>query len=80
MPEYLQRFGNQLRYLNAMHYQTNNCDGSRIPQEQFPTYLTHASAKNFVQPYIEPIRIAQAAGKPFVMLETNTASCGVRTA
>ena len=29
-----------------------------------------------VAPYINSSQLAQAAGKPFIMFETNTASCG----
>ncbi|KAG8964225.1 hypothetical protein FRC03_002055, partial [Tulasnella sp. 419] len=71
---YFDRFAPQLKYLNAMHYPDNNCDGSRVPQEEYPKYLTHQSATEFVQPYIAVAARAVAVGKPFVLLETNTAS------
>ncbi|KIO19619.1 glycoside hydrolase family 79 protein, partial [Tulasnella calospora MUT 4182] len=45
------------------------------PQDAFLTYQTHSSAQNFWNPYINASQIINAAGKDFIMLETNTASC-----
>jgi hypothetical protein len=42
----------------------------------FPTFLNHTSGINLVAPYLNSLNLAQAAGKPMVMFETNTASCG----
>lgn len=42
----------------------------------FPTYLTHQSGQNIVSTYLNSTSYAQTVGKPFVMFETNTASCG----
>ena len=39
-------------------------------------YLTHATGVNLVQQYRNAAQIAQQVGKPFMMFETNTASCG----
>jgi hypothetical protein len=39
-------------------------------------YLAHSSATGLVGPYLNSTGIAQAAGKEFLMFETNTASCG----
>jgi len=41
-----------------------------------PTYLTHATGVNLVQQYLNAALVAQQVGKPFMMFETNTASCG----
>jgi hypothetical protein len=46
------------------------------PQDEFPAYLNHTAGKAIVALYLNSTNIAQAAGKPFIMLETNTASCG----
>ena len=46
------------------------------PLELFPTYLTHQSGLNLVQRYLNSTMLAQSWGKPFLMFETNTASCG----
>ncbi|KAG8899841.1 hypothetical protein FRC00_000841, partial [Tulasnella sp. 408] len=47
------------------------------PQEAFLTYQTHASVQNFWNSYINACNTINAAGKEFIILETNTASCGV---
>lgn len=46
------------------------------PQTKFAQYLTHASGQGIVAPYRNSSVVAQNAGKPFYMFETNTASCG----
>jgi hypothetical protein len=45
----------------------------------FPDYLSHTSGQSIVQPYLNSTNIARAAGKPFMMFETNTvsAACGL---
>lgn len=66
-------------------YPDNNCAvafpnsgfGDPIdPQTIFSSYLNHTSGQSIVQPYLNSTSIAQQIGKPFLMLETNTASCG----
>lgn len=46
------------------------------PQDEFPFYLNHTAGKALIAPYLNSSNIAQAAGKPLYMFETNTASCG----
>lgn len=47
------------------------------PQALLPLYLTHKErVKELVAPYANSSNIATAAGKPLIMFETNTASCG----
>ena len=41
-----------------------------------PQYLTHNAGLSFVQPYLNSTALAQEWGKPFLLFETNTASCG----
>jgi len=48
----------------------------RQPQDMLPTYLTHNAAANLVQQFTGASLTAQQVGKPFMMFETNTASCG----
>lgn len=48
----------------------------RYPQVEFPNYLNHSAGKSIIAPYLNSSQIAQDAGKPFLMFETNTASCG----
>lgn len=47
-----------------------------VPQEALGHYTTHRAAVDLVAPYHNSGRLAAAAGKPFIMFETNTASCG----
>jgi hypothetical protein len=42
----------------------------------FPTFLTHQAGKNIVAEFPGAPAYAQSVGKPFIMSETNTASCG----
>lgn len=66
-------------------YPDNNCaaihPGDRFgaptdPQSVFANYLNHTSGVHLVSPYLNSTAIAQSVGKPFIMFETNTASCG----
>jgi len=63
-------------------YPTDNCYAQfgfgtpQDPQELFPDYLTHASGRTIVEPYLNSTNYAQQKGKPLIMFETNTASCG----
>ncbi|KAF5353171.1 hypothetical protein D9757_012643 [Collybiopsis confluens] len=71
-----------LAYLAVEHYPTDNCFaqfGSGTPrdgQTEFPNYLNHTSGQALVQPYLNSTAYAQSKGKKFLMMETNTASCG----
>ena len=38
--------------------------------------MNHTSGTGIVAPYLNSAGIAQQAGKPFIMFETNSASCG----
>ncbi|KAI6155825.1 glycoside hydrolase family 79 protein [Pisolithus tinctorius] len=75
-------YDNSLGYLAVEHYPTDNCYaqygiGSPVdPQTVFPDYLNHTSATSLVAPYLNASSYAASVGKPFVMMETNTASCG----
>ena len=70
------------RLLNS--YPSDNCaviypdpnNPPKDPLELFPRYLSHESGLNLVAPYLESTARAQQWGKPFMMFETNTASCG----
>jgi hypothetical protein len=80
---FIQQYSGHLFCLSVEHYPNNNCaaqftnDGPIIiPQTIFGNYTTHSAAVNLVQPYLNSALLAQQAGKPFYMFETNTASCG----
>ncbi|KZO91654.1 glycoside hydrolase family 79 protein [Calocera viscosa TUFC12733] len=75
---YLTQFGSGLAQVSVQHYPANNCKLSGVidPEDIFPSYLNHSSAQAFVAPYLAAVPEILAAGKPMVLLETNTASCG----
>ncbi|TDL27068.1 hypothetical protein BD410DRAFT_783229 [Rickenella mellea] len=72
----------ELSMVSVEHYPTDNCFAQfgvgtpRDPQATFPTYLNHTSGQSIVAPYLNTANLAQQAGKPLIMFETNTASCG----
>jgi hypothetical protein len=71
-----------LSALAVEQYPSNNCAaqfglGTPVdPQATFPDFLTHGSGQRIVQPYLASTAYAQTMQKPFIMFETNTASCG----
>ncbi|KAG6331398.1 hypothetical protein ID866_7691 [Astraeus odoratus] len=79
---YVTDFDASLIALAVERYPTDNCyaqygiGSPTDPQEEFPNFLTHKSGQNIVSSYINSTGYAQTMGKPFVMFETNTASCG----
>ncbi|KAF8651054.1 hypothetical protein AX16_004917 [Volvariella volvacea WC 439] len=79
---FLDRFNEHLSIITVERYPNNNCFfqfGLGRPvyaQEVFHTYLTHEGLQGLVAQYIPSSILAQQAGKPFMMFETNTASCG----
>ncbi|TFK33314.1 glycoside hydrolase family 79 protein [Crucibulum laeve] len=79
---FLTTYVDRLYALTVEHYPNNNCFvqfgvGSLVvPQEVFSTYLRHSSGKNLIAPYLNSTMLAQTVNKPFIMFETNSASCG----
>jgi hypothetical protein len=75
-------FNQNLAALSVERYPTDNCYAlfgigtPRNGQEMFPTFLTHQAGKNIVNEFPGAPAYAQSVGKPFIMTETNTASCG----
>ncbi|KAI0920658.1 hypothetical protein AcV5_010341 [Taiwanofungus camphoratus] len=76
-------YANNLAALTVEHYPDDNCAAlyagfgpAKDPQAEFPAYLTHAAGRGIIGPYLNSSSLALAAGKPFVMFETNSASCG----
>ncbi|KAG2361075.1 glycoside hydrolase family 79 protein [Suillus spraguei] len=76
----VQTYSSSLGALAVEHYPTNNCyagiGSSVIPQDVFQNFLNHTSGINIIAPYLNSTSYAQANGMPFIMMETNTASCG----
>ncbi|KIJ62902.1 glycoside hydrolase family 79 protein [Hydnomerulius pinastri MD-312] len=75
-------YTSSLGFLSVEHYPTDNCYaeygiGTPVsPQDIFPTYLTHNASLALVAPYLNASAYSASQGKQFVMMETNTASCG----
>ncbi|KAJ7731915.1 glycoside hydrolase family 79 protein [Mycena maculata] len=68
--------------LSVEHYPTDNCFPEygigvyHDPQVEFSDFLNHTSGVALCEPYLNSTAIAQTVGKPFLMFETNSASCG----
>ncbi|RDB17642.1 Beta-glucuronidase [Hypsizygus marmoreus] len=79
---YINAYSDSLSILTIENYPNNNCAAQyglgtpRDPQTEFPKYLNHDSGLNIIKPFLNSSAIAHAAGKPFIMFETNSASCG----
>ncbi|KII84147.1 glycoside hydrolase family 79 protein [Plicaturopsis crispa FD-325 SS-3] len=79
---FITAYSSSLKYLAVEHYPDDNCGAQfglgavKDPQTEFPNFLNHTAGKSIIAPYLNSSAIAQAAGKPFLMFETNTASCG----
>jgi len=68
-----------LAAVTVQHYPRNNCKIGGIviqPQDVFAEYLNHTNAQYLVSLYTADSALAAQAGKEFVMLEMNSASCG----
>ncbi|KAH8825418.1 hypothetical protein DL96DRAFT_1670520 [Flagelloscypha sp. PMI_526] len=79
------QFNNNIKYLAAEQYPDNNCCALwpsptctvPNPQDIFPAFLSHEDhVKKLVAGFLPSTLYAQSKGKPFLMFETNTASCG----
>ncbi|KAK7044575.1 glycoside hydrolase superfamily [Favolaschia claudopus] len=79
---FIDRYTDNLGALSVEHYPTDNCFpiyGIGVfhdPQTEFSDFLNHTSPVALCAPYLNSTAVAQAAGKPFLMFETNSASCG----
>ncbi|KAJ7227459.1 glycoside hydrolase family 79 protein [Mycena pura] len=80
---FLDKYQHSLNALSAEHYPVSNCakftnstTAPVNPQDVFHTYLNHTAATSIVKTYLNATAIAQQYGLPFLMFETNTASCG----
>ncbi|KAG1807867.1 glycoside hydrolase family 79 protein [Suillus subaureus] len=75
-------FNQNLAALGVERYPTDNCYAQfgigteRTGQEMFPSFLTHQAGISIVNEFPGAPAYAQSVGKPFIMSETNTASCG----
>ncbi|KAJ7453359.1 glycoside hydrolase family 79 protein [Mycena galericulata] len=76
-------YSENLAFMAIEKYPADNCaamfnTGGNIvdPQDVLPSYLSHASHISLLAPFINSTVYAQTKNKPFLMFETNTASCG----
>ncbi|KAJ7054036.1 glycoside hydrolase family 79 protein [Mycena amicta] len=74
-----------LQAVSMSFYPANNCakvfggpnaTGVIDPQQIFPSYLDHTAGQKIAANYLSSTALAQTFNLPFVMMETNTASCG----
>ncbi|KAI0774365.1 glycoside hydrolase family 79 protein [Fomes fomentarius] len=81
---FIDAYGQYLNALTVERYASDNCavvfpdpnNAPKDPLEMFPAYLSHQSGIGVVKQYLNTAMLAQQWGKPFMMFETNTASCG----
>ncbi|KAH9850236.1 hypothetical protein C2E23DRAFT_896579 [Lenzites betulinus] len=81
---FVQQYDEFLSALAVERYPNNNCaDLFPSPNTQpldlllqMAPYLKHSSSVNLLQTYLNSTMLAQTWQKPFLMFETNTASCG----
>ncbi|TEB33970.1 hypothetical protein FA13DRAFT_124465 [Coprinellus micaceus] len=79
---FIDHFRDRLFALTVERYPNNNCFAQfgvgtyQDPQTNFPMFLTHETAVSMNAGYVNSTLIAQQEGIPFIMFETNTASCG----
>jgi hypothetical protein len=79
---FLNSYSTSLGYLAVEQYPDNNCyaqygiGSPKDPQTELAYYLNHTAGQLIVKPFLNSTTIAQQYNKPFLMFETNTASCG----
>ncbi|KAJ7923331.1 glycoside hydrolase family 79 protein [Mycena leptocephala] len=79
---FISQYTASLGALAVEHYPTDNCfpvygiGTFHDPQIVFSNFLSHSSGVGICKPYLNSTAIAVASGKPFLMFETNSASCG----
>ncbi|CAD6588899.1 MAG: hypothetical protein TREMPRED_005197, partial [Tremellales sp. Tagirdzhanova-0007] len=68
-----------LAAVTVQHYPSNNCAVNGVviqAQDIFADFLNHTNAQYLMSLYLQDSASTLAAGKEFIMLETNSASCG----
>ncbi|KAJ3487915.1 hypothetical protein NLI96_g3197 [Meripilus lineatus] len=79
-------YANNLAAVTVENYPSDNCASiyagvgtPKVPQDEYYKYLSHDapnSGKSLLQKFMASSTYIQSQGKPFIMFETNTASCG----
>ncbi|KAJ6543162.1 hypothetical protein B0H19DRAFT_1035502 [Mycena capillaripes] len=81
---FVDTFSDNLAYLAVEKYPRDNCAAAfggpdavvTDPQSVIDKYLNHDVHAQLLQPFLNGTVYAQTKNKPFLMFETNTASCG----
>ncbi|KAH9886696.1 glycoside hydrolase family 79 protein [Cubamyces lactineus] len=81
---FVEAYSQYLTSLAVERYPTDNCaviypnpnNPPHDPIQEQTQYLTHQAGINIAGQYRNSTMLAQTWGKPFLMFETNTASCG----
>jgi len=80
---FLTNYSDSLYALSVEKYPMDNCAAIYpglgtpvVPQDVFGNYLSHNSGKGIINQMLNSTTIAQQVQKPFIMFETNSASCG----
>ncbi|KAF7290147.1 Glyco-hydro-79C domain-containing protein [Mycena indigotica] len=80
---FVDTYNANLAYLAAEKYPDQNCEArfgdpakGVKPQEVLQNYLMHSRHKELLGQYLNTTMYLQTKNKPFLMFETNTASCG----
>ncbi|EJD50973.1 hypothetical protein AURDEDRAFT_160114 [Auricularia subglabra TFB-10046 SS5] len=77
--KYLETFGSVLNSFIIEHYPAQNCQGFTFnpddAQATLEKYMKHDAAIAYKNEYADVVPVANAAGKPVILLETNTGSC-----
>lgn len=80
---FVDSYSENIAFLTTEHYPDNNCaaifnnGGTPVNyQAQFPNYLNHQAGLNSISGFVASANFAQSKGKRYLMMETNTASCG----
>lgn len=80
---YIDRFKDRFYCFSVENYPWDNCAAqfdTGAPhvdvQERFPYYMNHHNLLDHVGKYATSSELIVATGKPLIMFETNTASCG----
>ncbi|KAF4618770.1 hypothetical protein D9613_010025 [Agrocybe pediades] len=82
---FIDAYTDNLAFLSVERYPNDNCavafpndPGQTFhdPQKSLNQYLSHGATSGALQLYANSTSIAVQKGKPFLMFETNTASCG----
>jgi len=79
---FLNQYAQDLTAVAMEHYPSNNCEalyqvGDYVdPNQAFPSFLNHQAIGSFLDLYNNTSNLALQKNLPFIMFETNSATCG----